>query len=100
MVGEMSVSEAGRRGGLKTLAARGREHFRTAGRKGAAALRANHDRASFVKWGKQGGRPRKPTLAQMREARSASPTEVKGEPIPDLDLPRHFTTRRQQTTTP
>ncbi len=95
----LSVRQAGRRGGLATLRKHGLDHLRAAGRKGAASVRARYDRGNFVEWGKRGGRPRKPTLAKMREARSASPTEVNGEPTPDLDLPLHFTTRRQQITT-
>ena len=60
----MTVSEAGRRGGLKVLKTRGKEHFSQIGRKGQAAMRQKHPgMASY--WGKQGGRPRKPTLAEI-----------------------------------
>lgn len=91
-----TVREAGRRGGLATLRKHGLEHFRAAGRKGAAALRARYGRGAFIDWGKRGGRPRKASLADMREARSASWMEVTGEPAPDLCLPRHFTSDRHR----
>ena len=60
----MTVSEAGRKGGLKVLRKRGKEYFSQIGRKGQAAMRRKHPgMASY--WGKQGGRPRKPTLAEI-----------------------------------
>jgi general stress protein YciG len=60
----ITVSEAGRKGGLKVLKNRGKEHFSQIGRKGQAAMRQKYPgMASY--WGKQGGRPRKPTLAKI-----------------------------------
>ena len=60
----ITVSEAGRKGGLKVLRKRGKEYFSQIGRKGQAAMRRKHPgMASY--WGKQGGRPRKPTLAEI-----------------------------------
>jgi len=60
----ITVSEAGRKGGLKVLKTRGKEHFSLIGHKGQVAMRQKHPgMASY--WGKQGGRPRKPTLAEI-----------------------------------
>ena len=65
----LTVAEAGRRGGLKVLQTRGRDHFVTIGRKGQEAMRRKHPNMA-AEWGRRGGRPRKPTLAQyMGEAR-------------------------------
>jgi general stress protein YciG len=57
----ISVIEAGRRGGLSVLRKRGREYYAEIGRKGQKALRDKHPNMAPV-WGKQGGRPKKPTL--------------------------------------
>ena len=60
----MTVSEAGRRGGLKVFKTRGKEHFSQIGCKGQVGMRQKHPgMASY--WGKQGGRPRKTTLAEV-----------------------------------
>ena len=57
----MSVEEAGRKGGLTTLSLRGHDFFSLIGKKGQKTLRLKYpDMAS--KWGKLGGRPKKPTL--------------------------------------
>lgn len=57
----LTVSEAGRHGGLKLLQTRGRAHFRVIGRRGQQAMRRKYpDMASA--WGRLGGRPKKPTL--------------------------------------
>jgi len=60
----LSVREAGRRGGLSVLAKHGHKHFSKIGKQGQKALRERYpDMAS--EWGKQGGRPRKPQLHNM-----------------------------------
>ncbi len=65
----LTVAEAGRRGGLKVLQIRGRDHFAEIGKKGQLVMRQRYP-GMAAQWGKRGGRPRKPTLAQyMGEAR-------------------------------
>jgi general stress protein YciG len=60
---EITVAEAGRRGGLKT-AERGPEFFREIGRKGG--LRTKELYAVALKeFGRRGGRPRRPNLSNM-----------------------------------
>jgi general stress protein YciG len=57
----MTVSEAGRRGGLALLREKGRPYFVEIGKKGQAALRAHYPNMAR-EWGKKGGRPRRPKL--------------------------------------
>jgi len=60
----MTVAEAGRRGGLKTSRTRGKEFYQKIGLKGQKTMRRKYpDMARF--WGKLGGRPKKPTLAEI-----------------------------------
>jgi hypothetical protein len=59
----LTVTEAGRRGGLRLLQTRGRDHFVVIGKKGQEAMRERYPNMATA-WGKRGGRPRKPTLAQ------------------------------------
>ena len=54
----ISVNEAGRRGGLALLGKRGRQHFVEIGRKGQERLRKRYPGMATA-WGKKGGRPRK-----------------------------------------
>jgi len=64
----ITVADAGRRGGLAVLRKRGRRFYVEIGRKGQKAMRSKHP-GMAAEWGKLGGRPRKPTLAQhMGEA--------------------------------
>jgi len=63
----MTVAEAGRRGGLRLLQARGRGHFVVIGRKGQAAMRRRYP-GMAAEWGKRGGRPRKPALVEIMGA--------------------------------
>lgn len=63
---ELSVRQAGRRGGLALLQRRGRQFFREIGCKGQAALRTKYPGMAH-EWGKRGGRPRKPALKNMGE---------------------------------
>ncbi len=54
----ISVSEAGRKGGLALLSKRGKKHFAEIGKKGQEIMKERFpDMASA--WGKKGGRPRK-----------------------------------------
>ena len=60
----MTVAEAGRRGGLRLLQTRGRDHFAEIGRKGQQAMRRRYP-GMAAEWGRKGGRPRKPTLEEI-----------------------------------
>lgn len=63
---EITASEAGRRGGLATLKNQGREHFKKIGKKGGnRTAELYHDLLS--KFGKKGGRPRRPALDEYME---------------------------------
>jgi len=57
----ISVSEAGKKGGLALLAKRGNSHFAEIGKKGQEVLRERFPGMASV-WGKKGGRPRKNNL--------------------------------------
>ena len=56
---ELTVRDAGRLGGLSTLARHGITHYREAGRRGQAKLAAKCSSADRSRWGALGGRPRK-----------------------------------------
>jgi hypothetical protein len=56
---ELTVSQAGKIGGLETLRRHSRAHFAEAGRKGQAALARKYTHEDRVRWAKLGGRPRK-----------------------------------------
>lgn len=58
---QMTVSEAGRRGGLATLQNQGAKHFKKIGRKGGKKT-AKLYRELLSEFGKKGGRPRRPAL--------------------------------------
>lgn len=60
----ISVSEAGRRGGLTVLRNRGREFYAQIGTIGQQAMRARHPNMAS-RWGKLGGRPKKLSLSQL-----------------------------------
>jgi hypothetical protein len=64
---KLTVKEAGRLGGLTTLARYGLAHYREAGRKGQAKLAARCGQAQRCLWGAMGGRPRRIKLANMGE---------------------------------
>ena len=57
---QLTVSEAGRQGGLALLRKRGAGHFAEIGKSGQAAMRQAHPGMASI-WGKMGGRPNKPT---------------------------------------
>ena len=60
----MTVAEAGKHGGLKLLETRGCNYFVVIGRKGQAVMRQKHP-GMASRWGKLGGRPKKPTLQEI-----------------------------------
>ena len=60
-MGEMTVREAGRRGGLAVLKNRGRAFFVEIGHKGQAEMRSRYPNMA-AEWGKKGGRPRKKNI--------------------------------------
>jgi len=67
--GSLTVRDAGRLGGLTTLARHGLDHYREAGRKGQAKLAIRFGRAQRRRWGAMGGRPRRIALAHAGEKR-------------------------------
>ena len=60
----ISVSEAGRRGGLTVLRNQGKEFYVQIGIKGQQKMRARYPNMAS-KWGKLGGRPRKLSLSDI-----------------------------------
>ncbi|MFC2026596.1 stress-induced protein, KGG, repeat-containing protein [Chloroflexota bacterium] len=60
---EISVQEAGRRGGNSTLQRKGIEFYRQIGRKGGKKT-AEIYKELFKHFGSMGGRPRRPSLTQ------------------------------------
>ena len=88
----MTVVEAGKRGGLKLLETRGRNYFVVLGRKGQAVMRQKYP-GMASRWGKLGGRPRKPTLDSIVGEKSKKITkEVADLPRLSLSPPTHYTT--------
>jgi hypothetical protein len=57
----ITVTEAGRMGGLSVLNKRGHKFFSEIGIKGQNAMRAKHPGMASI-WGKLGGRPKKSKL--------------------------------------
>jgi general stress protein YciG len=55
---QLTVQEAGRKGGLALLSRRGSQHYSEIGKKGQAILRQRYP-GMASEWGKKGGRPRK-----------------------------------------
>ncbi|MFC1902419.1 stress-induced protein, KGG, repeat-containing protein [Chloroflexota bacterium] len=60
-MGDISVKEAGRRGGLALLAKLGNKHFSEIGKKGQEEMKKRYP-SMASEWGKKGGRPRKNNL--------------------------------------
>lgn len=60
----ISVVEAGRLGGKAVLKKKGRDFFSLIGKMGQKAMRDKYPGMARV-WGKLGGRPKKPTLAEI-----------------------------------
>lgn len=65
----ITVNEAGRRGGLALLRNRGRDFFVQIGKKGQQSMRQKYPDMAR-KWGKLGGRPRKPNLNEINGGES------------------------------
>jgi len=65
--GCITVSQAGRLGGLETLRRHGRYHFVRAGRLGQQVIAHHYTTEDRRHWGSLGGRPRKLRLANMGE---------------------------------
>jgi len=63
----ITVSEAGRLGGLETLRRHGRQHFVTAGHRGQEVITHHYTTEDRRRWGTLGGRPKKPRLADVGE---------------------------------
>jgi hypothetical protein len=63
----ITVSDAGRIGGLETLRRHGRQHFVAAGRRGQEVVAHYYTAEDRRRWGSLGGRPKKPKLADMGE---------------------------------
>jgi hypothetical protein len=63
----ITVSEAGRLGGLETLRRYGRQHFVAVGRRGQEVMARYYTAEDRRRWGSMGGRPKKPRLADMGE---------------------------------
>jgi general stress protein YciG len=55
---EITVKEAGRKGGLSLLSKRGTKHFAEIGKKGQDTIKRLYPGMAST-WGKKGGRPRK-----------------------------------------
>jgi general stress protein YciG len=60
----ISVTEAGRKGGLAVLCSRGRSFYSEIGKKGQAVMRQKYP-GMAAKWGTLGGRPKKLTLCEI-----------------------------------
>lgn len=61
---ELTVRQAGRRGGLAVLKNRGRQFFIEIGTKGQVVMRQKYPNMAS-EWGKLGGRPKKLPLGQI-----------------------------------
>jgi len=60
----ITVNEAGKKGGLRTLTKLGREFYVGIGRKGQKSMRHKYPNKAR-EWGRRGGRPRKNSLDDM-----------------------------------
>ena len=60
-IGQITASEAGRKGGLALFSKRGKKHFAEIGKKGQEIMKKRYPRMAS-EWGKKGGRPRKNNL--------------------------------------
>ena len=56
--GEMTIKDAGRKGGLALLHKRGKKHFAEIGKKGQEMMKKRYPGMAST-WGKKGGRPRR-----------------------------------------
>jgi general stress protein YciG len=60
-ISEMTVKEAGRKGGLALLSKRGTKHFAEIGKKGQEIMKKRYPGMAST-WGKKGGRPIKNSI--------------------------------------
>lgn len=60
----ITVTEAGKKGGLAVLSRRGPAFYSEIGKKGQAVMRHRYPEMAAM-WGRLGGRPRKLTLRQI-----------------------------------
>lgn len=75
----VTVSEAGRRGGLTVLQKHGRQFYVEIGRKGQAATRRKYP-GKATQWGAMGGRPRKLPLDAMGERQAKNNRKEVADP--------------------
>ena len=66
--GEMTVQDAGRRGGRATKARHGPEFYQSIGRKGGEATKERHGPEFYEKIGRKGGQRVKQLIAQARRS--------------------------------
>lgn len=66
--GEMTVREAGRKGGRATKARHGPEFYQTIGRKGGETTKSRHGPHFYEKIGRKGGQRVKQLIARGRSA--------------------------------
>ncbi len=78
--GNLTVGEAGARGGRKTAQLHP-SHHRKIGEKGGKKTKSLYGHL-YRTWGRQGGRPRKKTLSEVEE--EPHEKEVWGQPAPPL----------------
>ena len=74
-VTQLTVKQAGARGGNRTLERHGREFFQTIGRKGGKRT-AKLYRELLSDFGKRGGRPRRPALDEYMEEEAGKKKEA------------------------
>ena len=60
-MGDITIREAGRKGGLALLSKRGKKHFAEIGKKGQEVIKERYPGMAST-WGKKGGRPRKSNI--------------------------------------
>ncbi|RLC65219.1 MAG: hypothetical protein DRI01_01615 [Chloroflexi bacterium] len=60
----ITVTEAGRKGGLTVLSRRGQSFYSEIGKKGQTVMRRKYPDMAR-EWGKRGGRPKKVTLDEI-----------------------------------
>jgi hypothetical protein len=82
----ITVAEAGRKGGLRTLSLKGRGFFSSIGREGQRALRSKYPGMASI-WGKRGGRPKKSALYSTGGGVVKNKKEMRTRLRPSLPLP-------------
>jgi hypothetical protein len=84
---KITVNEAGRFGGLKTLGLKGREFYSQIGKKGQISLRIKYPNMAS-RWGKMGGRPKKLDIFQLGGLMVKDKKEDAGPPSATPPPPR------------